>query len=200
VNLELLPHPPQTRAPGNPWPQWPRIFRVDYGHQEATAKFGKDPRTYEVMTKRFVGDEHGVLKGLELVRVQWEKDASGKFQLKEVEGSSEIIEADLVFLAMGFLGPEPVIADGLGLERDNRSNYKAEYGRYSTSVEGVFAAGDCRRGQSLVVWAISEGRQAAAQVDKYLMKEEEDQDSRKETQDIYINGARPDTDRHAVMT
>lgn len=197
VNLELLPQPPQTRAPGNPWPQWPRIFRVDYGHQEATTKFGKDPRTYEVLTKRFVGDENGVLKGLELVRVQWEKDASGRFQFKEVEGSSEIIGADLVFLAMGFLGPEPVIADGFGLERDNRSNYKAEYGRFATSVDGVFAAGDCRRGQSLVVWAISEGRQAAAQVDKYLMKEEEDQNI--STQDIVINGARPDSDRQAVM-
>ncbi|OVA11317.1 Class II glutamine amidotransferase domain [Macleaya cordata] len=176
VNLELLPEPPRTRAPGNPWPQWPRIFRVDYGHQEAATKFGKDPRSYEVLTKRFVGDENGVVKGLELVRVHWEKDASGKFQFKEVEGSEEIIEADLVLLAMGFLGPESTIADRLGLEKDNRSNYKAEYGRFSTNVEGVFAAGDCRRGQSLVVWAISEGRQAASQVDKYLMKGEEDED------------------------
>lgn len=88
--------------------QWPRIFRVDYGHQEAATKFGKDPRSYEVLTKRFIGDENGVVKGLELVRVKWEKDASGRFQLKEVEGSEEIIEADLVLLAMGFLGPESV--------------------------------------------------------------------------------------------
>ncbi|PSS04444.1 Glutamate synthase 1 [NADH] like [Actinidia chinensis var. chinensis] len=174
VNLELLPEPPRTRAPGNPWPQWPRVFRVDYGHQEAAAKFGKDPRSYEVLTKRFVGDENGVLKGLEVVRVQWEKDASGKFQFKEVEGSEEIIEADLVLLAMGFLGPESGLADKLGLERDNRSNFKADYGRFSTNVEGVFAAGDCRRGQSLVVWAISEGRQAASQVDNFLMREEKD--------------------------
>ncbi|XVF12653.1 hypothetical protein REPUB_Repub08aG0137600 [Reevesia pubescens] len=174
VNLELLPQPPQTRAPGNPWPQWPRIFRVDYGHQEAAAKFGKDPRTYEVLTKRFVGDENGALKGLEVVRVQWEKDASGKFQFKEVEGSEEIIEADLVLLAMGFLGPESTVANKLGVEQDNRSNLKAEYGRFATNVDGVFAAGDCRRGQSLVVWAISEGRQAAAQVDKYLTREDED--------------------------
>ncbi|XP_021282565.1 glutamate synthase 1 [NADH], chloroplastic isoform X3 [Herrania umbratica] len=174
VNLELLPQPPQTRAPGNPWPQWPRIFRVDYGHQEAAAKFGKDPRSYEVLTKRFVGDENGTLKGLEVVRVHWEKDASGKFQFKEVEGSVEIIEADLVLLAMGFLGPESTVADKLGLEQDNRSNLKAEYGRFATNVNGVFAAGDCRRGQSLVVWAISEGRQAAAQVDKYLTRKDED--------------------------
>ncbi|XP_077226929.1 glutamate synthase [NADH], amyloplastic isoform X2 [Tasmannia lanceolata] len=172
INLELLPEPPRTRAPGNPWPQWPRVFRMDYGHQEAAIKFGRDPRSYEVLTKRFVGDENGVVKGLEIVRVRWAKDASGKFQFEEVEGSAEIIEADLVLLAMGFLGPESNIADRLGLERDNRSNFKAEYGRFSTNVDGIFAAGDCRRGQSLVVWAISEGRQAASQVDKYLMEED----------------------------
>ncbi|CAA2988754.1 glutamate synthase [NADH], amyloplastic-like [Olea europaea subsp. europaea] len=126
------------------------------------------------MTKRFVGDEHGVVKGLEIVRVHWEKDAIGKFSFKEVEGSEEITEADLVLLAMGFLGPESPLPEKLGLERDNRSNLKAEYGRFSTNVEGIFAAGDCRCGQSLVVWAISEGRQAAAQVDNYLMKDEND--------------------------
>lgn len=174
VNLELLPQPPSTRAPGNPWPQWPRVFRIDYGHQEAATKFGKDPRTYEVLTKRFIGDDNGNVKGLEIVRVSWEKDESGRFNFKEVEGSEEIIEADLVFLAMGFLGPEPTLAEKLGLECDNRSNFKAEYGRFSTTVEGVFAAGDCRRGQSLVVWAISEGRQAASQVDKFLSKNEDD--------------------------
>ncbi|ESR35422.1 hypothetical protein CICLE_v100041202mg, partial [Citrus x clementina] len=176
VNLELLPQPPQTRAPGNPWPQWPRVFRVDYGHQEVAAKFGKDPRSYEVLTKRFIGDENGVVKGLEIVRVHWEKDTSGKFQFKEVEGSEEIIGADLVLLAMGFLGPEATVAEKLGLERDNRSNFKAEYGRFATSVDGVFAAGDCRRGQSLVVWAISEGRQAAAQVDNYLSSSSDSQE------------------------
>ncbi|KAH1075356.1 hypothetical protein J1N35_027684 [Gossypium stocksii] len=183
VNLELLPQPPQTRAPGNPWPQWPRIFRVDYGHQEAATKFGKDPRSYEVLTKRFIGDDSGTVKGLEVVRVHWEKDASGRFQLKEVEGSEEIIEADLVLLAMGFLGPESTLAEKLGVEQDNRSNLKAEYGRFTTNVDGVFAAGDCRRGQSLVVWAISEGRQAAAQVDKYLTKEDKDTSVEGENQD-----------------
>ncbi|KAF8042872.1 hypothetical protein BT93_A1255 [Corymbia citriodora subsp. variegata] len=192
VNLELLSKPPEKRAPGNPWPQWPRIFRVDYGHQEATAKFGKDPRSYEALTKRFIGDENGVVKGLEVVHVKWEKDASGKFQFKEIEGSEEIIEADLVLLAMGFLGPESTIADKLGLEKDGRSNLKADYGRFATSVEGVFAAGDCRRGQSLVVWAISEGRQAAAQVDRFLTPKEEDltvdpenqEDSTSQQQDV----------------
>ncbi|XP_071710189.1 glutamate synthase 1 [NADH], chloroplastic-like isoform X2 [Rutidosis leptorrhynchoides] len=178
VNLELLPEPPRTRAPGNPWPQWPRVFRVDYGHQEAATKFGKDPRSYEVLTKRFISNENGSVKGVEIVRVQWAKDDSGRFQFKEVEGSEEILEADLVLLAMGFLGPESTIADKLGLEKDGRSNVKAEYGRFSTNVDGVFAAGDCRRGQSLVVWAISEGRQVAAQVDKFMMKDGKDLEER----------------------
>jgi glutamate synthase (NADPH/NADH) len=145
---------------------------VDYGHQEASSKFGKDPRTYEVLTKRFIGDENGKVKALEVVRVKWEK-VDGRFQFKEIEGSQEIIEADLVLLAMGFLGPEAAIAEKLGLEKDNRSNFKAQFGHFGTSVDGVFAAGDCRRGQSLVVWAITEGREAAAAVDKYLSKDEE---------------------------
>ncbi|KAB5531638.1 hypothetical protein DKX38_018308 [Salix brachista] len=200
VNLELLPEPPQTRAPGNPWPQWPKVFRVDYGHQEAASKFGKDPRTYEVLTKRFIGDEDGNVKGLELVRVHWEKDAGGKFQCKEVEGSEEIIEADLVLLAMGFLGPEKNVAEKLGLEQDNRSNFKAEYGRFSTNVEGIFAAGDCRRGQSLVVWAIAEGRQAASQVDKYLMKEEDVTTSTDNTSDELLKRHQDLTKRHQDTT
>lgn len=203
VNLELLPQPPPTRAPGNPWPQWPRIFRVDYGHQEAETKFGKDPRTYEVLTKRFVGDENGNVKGLEVVHVRWEKDETGKFQFKEIEGSEEIIEADLVLLAMGFLGPESTIAEKLGVEQDNRSNFKADYGRFSTNVDGVFAAGDCRRGQSLVVWAISEGRQAASKVDSYLTKEDQSIDG---NQDEFVqrqhelNNKHKGSSKHTVMT
>ncbi|XP_047324835.1 glutamate synthase 1 [NADH], chloroplastic isoform X2 [Impatiens glandulifera] len=196
VNLELLSKPPQTRAPGNPWPQWPRIFRVDYGHQEAATKFGKDPRTYEVLTKRFIADEEGNVKGLEVVHVNWEKDGSGRFQFKEIEGSEEVIEADIVLLAMGFLGPESTLVEKLGLEQDNRSNFKAEYGRFSTSVDGVFAAGDCRRGQSLVVWAISEGRQAASQVDKYLMTEDDEKN-----QTAIINEQQQDSSsKQAVKT
>lgn len=171
TNLELLPQPPPTRAPGNPWPQWPRIFRVDYGHEESAAKFGTDPRTYEVLTKRFIGNDEGKLTGLEIIQVKWEKDSTGKFQMQEIPGSEKIIEADLVFLALGFLGPEQNIAEKLGLECDPRSNFKADYGQFTTNLEGVFAAGDCRRGQSLVVWAIAEGRQAADKVDNYLMKD-----------------------------
>uniref|UniRef100_A0A0A8Z8H9 Uncharacterized protein n=1 Tax=Arundo donax TaxID=35708 RepID=A0A0A8Z8H9_ARUDO len=171
VNLELLPEPPRERAPDNPWPQYPRIFRVDYGHKEAASKFGKDPRTYQILTKRFIGDGNGKVKALEVVRVEW-GEVDRRFQFKEIEGSQEIIEADLVLLAMGFLGPEAVIAEKLGLEQDKRSNFKAQFGNFATNVEGVFAAGDCRRGQSLVVWAISEGREAAAAVDKYLSRDQ----------------------------
>ena len=169
VNFELLPRPPVERAEDNPWPEWPVIFRVDYGHEEAEAKFGRDPREYRVLSKRFLDDGSGNVAGVETVRVEWQKDADGKWQMNEVPGSEEIFEADLVFLAMGFLGPEDTLAEQLGLERDARSNFKAEYGGYATSTEGVFAAGDCRRGQSLVVWGIAEGRGAARAVDEYLM-------------------------------
>ena len=169
VNFELLPKPPPERASDNPWPEWPAIFRVDYGHQEAEAKFGKDPREYCVLSKRFIDDGNGKLSGIETVRVEWTKDAEGKWQMSEVSGSEEIFEADLIFLAMGFLGPEDTLAEQLGLERDARSNFKAKYGQYATSTQGVFAAGDCRRGQSLVVWGIAEGRGAARAVDAFLM-------------------------------
>ncbi|GAB4826249.1 glutamate synthase [NADH] [Ancistrocladus abbreviatus] len=164
---------------------------------EATAKFGKDPKSYEVLTKSFVGDENGTTTGLEVVRVKWEKDASGKFQFKEVEGSEEFIEANLVLLAMGFLGLESTIAEKLGVERDNRSNFKADYGRFSTNIKGVFAVGDCRCGQSLVVWAISESQQVAAQVDKYLMKEEKDASTMIQENTVK---KRQGSSRHTIMT
>ena len=169
VNFELLPKPPQERAEDNPWPEWPLIFRIDYGHQEAAAKFGKDPREYCVLSKRFIDDGKGRVAGVETVRVEWEKDDQGKWQMTEVPGSDAVFEADLIFLAMGFLGPDDTLAEQLGLERDARSNFKAEYGKYATSVECVFAAGDCRRGQSLVVWGIAEGRGVARAVDTFLM-------------------------------
>ncbi|KAL6762553.1 hypothetical protein V8C86DRAFT_1824990 [Haematococcus lacustris] len=169
INLELLEQPPASRAPGNPWPQWPRIFRVDYGHAEARQVYGQDPRKYGVMTKRFLDDGQGQVKGVVIVGVSMEKDpVSGQFRPKELPGTEEVLEADLVLLAMGFLGPEAPLAEALGVEQDGRTNYKAEFGQFATSVPGVFAAGDCRRGQSLVVWAIREGRDAAAAVDKYL--------------------------------
>ena len=168
VNFELLPQPPEQRAPDNPWPQWPRIFRVDYGHEEAEARFGRDPREYCVLSKEFIGDRSGNLTGIRTVRVDWKKDANGAWQMKERPGSEQEFKAQLIFLAMGFLGPEETLVPKLGLETDPRSNFKAEFGDYATSVEGVFAAGDCRRGQSLVVWAIREGRGAARAIDRFL--------------------------------
>ncbi len=170
INFELLDKPPADRAPDNPWPQWPRVFRSDYGHEEAILKFGRDPREYCILSKEFIDDGKGNVTGIKTVRVQWVKK-DGKFTMEEVAGSEEIIGADLVLLAMGFLGPEHYVSEILGLELDPRSNYQAEHGRFETSVPGVFAAGDCRRGQSLVVWAINEGRGAARAIDIYLRGE-----------------------------
>jgi glutamate synthase (NADPH) small chain len=169
VNFELLPIPPVHRADDNPWPQWPRIFRVDYGHEEAADKFGKDPREFCILTKEFVNDGNGNVKAIRTVQVDWQKDDTGQFKMTEVPDSEREFPADLVTLAMGFLGPEETLADKLGIERDARSNFKADFGRFATSSEGVFAAGDCRRGQSLIVWAIAEGRGAAHCIDAYLM-------------------------------
>jgi glutamate synthase (NADPH/NADH) small chain len=167
VNFELLPQPPEGRADGNPWPQWPKIMRVDYGHEESSHKFGKDPREYCLLSKGFIGDEDGNLTGIKTVQVEW-TNVDGQFKMGEVEGSEKVWEADLIMLSMGFLGPEQYAAEAAGIEVDERSNYKAAYGDFRTSVDGVFAAGDCRRGQSLVVWGIDEGRRAAAEVSKYL--------------------------------
>jgi NAD(P)H-dependent glutamate synthase small subunit len=168
VNFELLPSPPDERAGNNPWPQWPKVLRVDYGHQEAERLFGEDPRTYSLLSKGLIGDEDGNLTGIKTVNVKW-TNVDGQFQMSEVEGSEKTWEADLIMLSMGFIGPEQYAAQAAGIEVDERSNYKADYGDFRTSVDGVFAAGDCRRGQSLVVWGIDEGRRAAAEVDKYLM-------------------------------
>ena len=170
VNFELFPKPPEARDESNPWPEWPRIFRVDYGHEEAAAKFGEDPRVYQLMSKEFFGDGSGNVAGVRTVDVEVDF-SSGRPQFNEVAGSEREWKAGLIFLAMGFLGPEATLAEKLGLETDPRSNFKAEFGEYATSIEGVFAAGDCRRGQSLVVWAIREGREAARECDRYLMGE-----------------------------
>ena len=171
VNFELLPKPPEDRADDNPWPEWPRIFRVDYGHEEASAKFGRDPREYQILSKEFVVDDQGALVGIKTVEVQWTKDDSGKWQMAEIEGSEKQWPAQLILLSMGFLGPEQYLPEAMGFETDPRSNFKAEHGQFATSVDKVFAAGDCRRGQSLVVWAINEGRGAARAIDLFLQGE-----------------------------
>lgn len=168
VNLEIVPHPPEKRSASNPWPQWPRIFRVDYGHEEAAAIFGHDPRQYGVQTLEFVGDDHGRLTGLKVQQVDWTRPGpSGPFS--PVPDSQRIIPADLVFLALGFSGPESNIAEQLGLQVDSRGLFQASQDSYATHLPGVFSVGDCRRGQSLVVWAMREGRDAALAVHQYLL-------------------------------
>ncbi|HVV01586.1 MAG TPA: glutamate synthase subunit beta [Verrucomicrobiae bacterium] len=167
--LEILPRPPQDRAANNPWPEWPKVYRMDYGQEEAAAKFGADPRVYLTTVKKFVGDGHGQVKEALTVEITWERNDKGMFTPKEVPGTEKTRPAQLVLLAMGFLGPEQPLLDQLNLERDARTNVKAEFEKYSTNIKGVFAAGDCRRGQSLVVWAFNEGRGAARECDRYLM-------------------------------
>lgn len=161
VQIEILPRPPLERAPDNPWPEWPKVYRMDYGQEEAAALFGADPRVYETTVKAFLGDAEGRLAAIRTVGVRWEKDARGRPVPREVPGTEREIPAQIALLALGFLGPEPYLLDELGVERDERSNAKAEFGAYATNVPGVFVAGDARRGQSLVVWAIQEGRGAA---------------------------------------
>ncbi len=178
VNFEIVPQPPAARAADNPWPQWPKIYRTDYGHAEAAARFdyslvpGKtlpnDPREYGIQTVEFIGDESGNLTGIRTVTLDWSVPSNGR-PFTVIEGSEKEWPADLCFLALGFRGPERIIAEQLGLETDQRSNFKAEYGKYATSIDRVFACGDCRRGQSLIVWAINEGREAARECDRYLM-------------------------------
>ncbi|HAY80918.1 MAG TPA: glutamate synthase, partial [Planctomycetaceae bacterium] len=171
VNFELLDVPPQERAENNPWPQWPRIYRLDYSHAEAKAKWGDDPRAYCVLTKEFVGDDNGRITGVKTVNVDWSTPGE-KAPFSEVAGSEKIWPADLVLLATGFVGPELAVGEMLGLETQNpRGNWQTfvgNHGEFTTNVEKVFTAGDCRRGQSLVVWAINEGRGAARAIDIYL--------------------------------
>jgi glutamate synthase (NADPH/NADH) len=153
TNFELLPQPPNERARDNPWPQWPRIYRVDYGHTEVKQHMGQDPREYCVMSEEFVDDGSGKVKGINTIRVEWTKSATGGWDMKKVEGSQQFFPAELVLLSMGFLGPEDRVL-GDEIEKDGRKNIKTPPGKYHTNVEGIFAAGDCRRGQSLIVWYV----------------------------------------------
>ena len=161
INFELLPRPPEERAANNPWPLWPKIYRVDYGHAEAAQKFGDDPRVYSIMSKKFLQDENGNLSGIVTVNVD--------DQLKEIPGTEKTWEADLIMLSMGFLQPEHYINEALGMETDERGNFRATKDDFKTSVPKVYAAADCRRGQDLVVRAINEGREAAREIDRELM-------------------------------
>ncbi len=169
TQIEILPRPPMDRADDNPWPEWPKVYKLDYAQEEAAATFGDDPRVYVTTVKSLNGDAAGRVQSLTTVQIAWEKQANGRLVPAEVPGSEKEIPAELVLLAMGFTGPEqPLLAD-LGMQTDARSNVLAEHGRFTTNVRGLFTAGDCRRGQSLVVWAINEGRGAARECDRYLM-------------------------------
>ncbi|MGB0415970.1 MAG: glutamate synthase subunit beta [Coraliomargarita sp.] len=168
TQLEIMPKPPEERAANNPWPQWPKTYKVDYGQEEAAAVQGDDPRQYLVSSSKFEGDENGNVKAVHVHDIEWASE-NGRFIPKKVDGTERVLEAELVLLAMGFLGPESTIVDELGLDTDARSNVQAEYGKFRTSVDKVFAAGDMRRGQSLIVWAINEGRAVARECDKFLM-------------------------------
>jgi glutamate synthase (NADPH/NADH) small chain len=169
TQIEIMAMPPMDRAADNPWPEWPKVYKMDYGQEEAAAKFGADPRVYLTTVKKMNGDGAGNLASVVTVNIRWEKNDKGAFVPVEQPGSEKEHPAQLVLLAMGFLGPEQSLLKDLKVDVDARSNVKAEYGKYATSVRGVFAAGDARRGQSLVVWAINEGRGAARECDRYLM-------------------------------
>lgn len=169
AQFEILPKPPTERLSDNPWPQWPKVYKLDYGQEEAAAMFGQDPREFCIMTKKFTGDEDNNVSEVHTVKINWEKDENGCYIPKEIPGTDKVWPAQLVLICMGFTGPEDTVLSQLGVIRDDRSNVKAEYGQFATNIEGVFAAGDMRRGQSLVVWAINEGRAAARECDKYLM-------------------------------
>jgi glutamate synthase (NADPH) small chain len=168
VQLEILSRPPDQRAADNPWPEWPKVYKLDYGQEEYKALYGDDPRQYTITAKRFVGDEDGNVKEVHTANVEWVNE-NGRFIPRDVPGSEKVYPAQLVLLAMGFLGPEETVLGKLNVEQDPRGNAKAEHGKFSTNLPGVFAAGDMRRGQSLVVWAINEGRGAARECDRFLM-------------------------------
>ena len=168
TQIEIMARPPVERASDNPWPEWPKVYRMDYGQEEAAARHGDDPRVYLTTVRKFAGGDSGSLESIVTVDVKWQRNEKGAVVPVEVPGTEQVRPAQLALLAMGFLGPEQSLLKDIGVACDARSNVEAEYGHYATSVKGVFSAGDCRRGQSLVVWAINEGRGAAAACDRFL--------------------------------
>lgn len=164
VQFEIMPEASETRLPNNPWPEWPRVKKTDYGQEEAMFLYGKDPREYCTTITKIEGDEKGKVSKVHTVQVDWSKGRP-----EPIPGTEQVRDADMILIAMGFLGPEQELLDQLTLARDARSNVLANDKDHETSMTGIFAAGDCRRGQSLVVWAIREGREAADAVNKYLM-------------------------------
>ncbi len=170
IQLEMMPEPPKERLGGNPWPEWPRVLKTDYGQEEAIYKFGNDPRIYKTTVKEFVKDKSGHLKEVIIVSLEAKKDEkTGRMQMVPMEGTEKKVPADLVLIAAGFLGSENYVTESFGVELDNRTNVKTKNGSFATNKEKVYAVGDMHRGQSLVVWAIAEGRSCAKEVDKDLM-------------------------------
>lgn len=170
TQIEMMPQAPEKRAADNPWPQWPKVLKTDYGQEEAIAVFGHDPRIYETTVKEFVKDKEGNVKSVKTVKLSRETDPeTGRVSMKEIAGSEQVLEAELVLIAAGFLGSQKYVTDAFQVETDGRSNVKTPSGGYQTSEKNVFVTGDMHRGQSLVVWAIREGREAARAVDESLM-------------------------------
>ena len=170
TQLEMMPKPPESRLPSNPWPEWPRILKTDYGQEEAISKFGADPRVYQTTVKEFLKDEEGRLNGAVLVSLSPKKDEkTGRMAMVPVEGSERTVPVQLVLIAAGFLGSEKYVTDAFGVETDGRTNVKTLPGGHASTKKKVYTAGDMHRGQSLVVWAITEGRNAAKEVDRDLM-------------------------------
>lgn len=170
LQLEMMPKAPDTRAANNPWPQWPRVCKTDYGQQEAIAVFGHDPRVYQTTVTEFIKNKNGDVCQAKLVKLESKKDEkSGRMMMVPVEGTEETVDVDLVLIAAGFLGSQKYVTDAFQVALDGRTNVATEPGKYKTSVPDVFTAGDMHRGQSLVVWAIREGRDAARAVDESLM-------------------------------
>jgi glutamate synthase (NADPH/NADH) small chain len=170
TQLEMMPKPPETRQPSNPWPEWPRVLKTDYGQEEAIWKFGQDPRIYQTTVKEFIKDRKGSLKEAVLISLKGRKDPeTGRFSMVPVEGSERTVPVQLVLIAAGFLGSEQYVTKAFGVETDARTNVRTEQGKYATSKEHIFTAGDMHLGQSLVVRAIAEGRKAAKAIDQALM-------------------------------
>ncbi len=169
TQIEMMPKSPDTRAENNPWPEWPRICKTDYGQEEAIALFGHDPRIYETTVKEFLKDKNGNLNAVKMIKLKSEKNPeTGRMEMKEIPGSEQILKADIVLIAAGFLGSQKYVTDAFKVELNPRTNVKTEPGKYQTSADRVFVTGDMHRGQSLVVWAIREGREAAREVDESL--------------------------------
>ena len=169
TQIEMMPKSPDTRAENNPWPEWPRVCKTDYGQEEAIALFGRDPRIYESTVKEFLKDKNGNLNAVKIIKLKSERNPeTGRMEMKEIPGSEQILPADIVLIAAGFLGSQKYVADAFQVELNPRTNVKTEPGKYQTTADRVFVTGDMHRGQSLVVWAIREGREAAREVDESL--------------------------------